>query len=157
MILTHAELESLVRAQHRHPHQLLGMHPLGDGSGVVVRAYLHNAAHVEAAPALEKFRPRLKLERVHESGLFEGVTREANRISFRREEFVKGREVRGVLRRDDGQPEAGARIVKAIEQVLSAGKTKTAGLGGTANTKAMTAALTTNWAPRCAASTGSPA
>ncbi|PYJ04000.1 MAG: 1,4-alpha-glucan branching enzyme [Verrucomicrobia bacterium] len=80
MILTHAELESLVRAQHRHPHQLLGMHPLGDGTGVVVRAYLHNAGQVEVVPALEKFRPRLKLERVHESGLFEGVTREANQV-----------------------------------------------------------------------------
>src|SRR6266516_1409174 len=80
MILTHAELESLVRAQHRHPHQLLGMHPLGDGTGVVVRAYLHNAGQVEVVPALEKLRPRLKLERVHESGLFEGVTREANQV-----------------------------------------------------------------------------
>ncbi len=56
------------------------MHPLGDGTGVVVRAYLHNAGQVEVVPALEKFRPRLKLERVHESGLFEGVTREANQV-----------------------------------------------------------------------------
>src|SRR5882672_8887718 len=66
MILTQPELESLIKALHRHPHQLLGMHPLGDGSGVVVRAYLHNAAQVEVVPVSEKSRPRIKLERVHE-------------------------------------------------------------------------------------------
>jgi 1,4-alpha-glucan branching enzyme len=80
MILTQPELASLIQAQHRHPHQLLGMHPLGDGSGVVVRAYLHNAAQVEIAPVLEKSRPGIKLERVHESGLFEGVTKEATKV-----------------------------------------------------------------------------
>ena len=80
MILTQPELASLIQAQHRHPHQLLGMHPLGDGSGVVVRAYLHNAAQVEIAPVLEKSRPRIKLERVHESGLFEGMTKEATKV-----------------------------------------------------------------------------
>jgi 1,4-alpha-glucan branching enzyme len=80
MILTPPELESLVQAQHRHPHQLLGMHPLGDGSGVVVRAYLHNAAQVEVVPVAEKNKPKLKLERVHESGLFEGVTTAANKV-----------------------------------------------------------------------------
>jgi len=74
MILTHDERESLLQAQHRHPHQLLGMHPLGDGNGLVVRAYLQNAAAVEAVPVLEKSRPKIKLERIHESGLFEGVT-----------------------------------------------------------------------------------
>lgn len=42
-----------------------------------------------------------------------------------------------------GQPEAGARVVKAIEQVLADGKTKTPDLGGTATTKAMTAAIVT--------------
>src|SRR6478735_6237671 len=80
MILTQAELESLAQAQHRHPHQLLGMHPLGDGSGVVTRAYLHNAAQVEVLPVLEKSRPKFKLERVHESGLFEGVTKGSNKV-----------------------------------------------------------------------------
>mgnify|MGYP003347426340 CR=1 FL=1 len=35
MILSPGELESLLNVQHRSPHQLLGMHPLGDGSGRV--------------------------------------------------------------------------------------------------------------------------
>jgi 1,4-alpha-glucan branching enzyme len=80
MILTHEERESLLQVQHRHPHQLLGMHPLGDGNGIVVRAYLQNAAAVEVVPVVEKNRPRIKLERLHESGLFEGVSHETSKV-----------------------------------------------------------------------------
>jgi 1,4-alpha-glucan branching enzyme len=80
MILTQAELESLTRVQHRHPHQLLGMHPLGDGSGMVVRAFLPNAASVEVVPSLEKNRPSFKLERLHDSGLYEGSTTGATKV-----------------------------------------------------------------------------
>src|SRR5687768_6833204 len=80
MILTPAELESLVNVDHRSPHTLLGMHPLGDGSGVVVRAQVANAAQVEIAPVHEKDKPKIKLKRLHDSGLFEGVSTEANRV-----------------------------------------------------------------------------
>ncbi len=80
MILTPAELTSLVEAQSRAPHQLLGMHPLGDGSGLIVRAFLENAAEVEVVPTHEKDKPRFKLSKLHEAGLFEGVTRQANRV-----------------------------------------------------------------------------
>ena len=80
MILTDSEMNSLLQAQHRHPHQLLGMHPLGDGSGVVVRAFLHNAAKVEVAPVSEKTKPKFKLEQIHESGLYEGVAKGVNKV-----------------------------------------------------------------------------
>ena len=80
MILTHEELGSLVNASQRQPHQLLGMHPLGDGSGVVTRALLHNAAQVEVVPVLEKNRPRFRLERLDDCGLFEGISKESNRV-----------------------------------------------------------------------------
>ncbi len=80
MILTAAELDSLVHARQREPHRLLGMHPLGDGSGVVVRAYLPNAAAVEVVPVHETAMPRFRLERLHESGLYEGLTRRVNRV-----------------------------------------------------------------------------
>src|SRR5438034_1906434 len=80
MILSGAELDSLIQATNRNPHQLLGMHPLGDGSGVVVRAFLPNADTVEAVPTLEKDKPTIKLERLHKSGLFEGLTKKANRV-----------------------------------------------------------------------------
>ena len=43
MILSESELRSLLEARHSHPHQLLGMHPLGDGSGLVVRAFAPGA------------------------------------------------------------------------------------------------------------------
>ncbi len=80
MILTAKELESLVNVQHRSPHTLLGAHPLGDVSGLVVRAFLPDAAAVEIVPVHEKNRPAIKLKRLHAAGVFEGVTREANRV-----------------------------------------------------------------------------
>ena len=80
MILTPDELRSLVELKHRAPHELLGMHPLGDGSGVVVRAFLPGASSVEIRPTHEKGKPTFKLERVHDSGLFEGVTQQAKRV-----------------------------------------------------------------------------
>jgi len=80
MICTEGELESLIQARCQQPHQLLGMHPLGDGSGVVVRAFLPNAARVEAVPTHEKSMPRLELRRIHAAGVFEGVSTEVQRV-----------------------------------------------------------------------------
>src|SRR3989442_10088935 len=80
MILTAKEVENLVTVQHRSPHTLLGVHPLGDGSGLVVRAFLPDAAAVEIVPVHEKNRPAIKLKRLHAAGLFEGVTHDANRV-----------------------------------------------------------------------------
>ncbi|MDB6125511.1 MAG: alpha,4-glucan:alpha,4-glucan 6-glycosyltransferase [Pedosphaera sp.] len=73
MLLTRDELESLAQARHRSPHQLLGMHPLGDGSGVVVRAFLPNAAKVEIEPTHEKDKPKIQLKQLDKAGLYEGV------------------------------------------------------------------------------------
>src|SRR5436190_2327595 len=80
MVLTHGELESLVQVRHRSPHTLLGMHPLGDGSGVVVRAFVPDAAQVSIEPVHEKKKPRIQLKRIHEAGVFEGVSREAQHV-----------------------------------------------------------------------------
>src|SRR5437867_8561722 len=80
MILTTEELEGLVNVLHRSPHTLLGMRPLADGSGLVVRALLPNAATVEAVPVHERDKPKIKLRRLHEAGLFEGITRDADRV-----------------------------------------------------------------------------
>ncbi len=79
MILTQAELDSLVQVRHGSPHALLGMHPLG-GSGVVARAFFPDAAEVELRPVHEKQKPSFKLSRVHETGVFEGSTKKANRV-----------------------------------------------------------------------------
>jgi len=80
MILTPDELHSLVELIHQSPHSLLGMQPLGDKSGLVVRAFLPDAAKVEIQPTHEKTKPKFELQRIHEAGLFEGVTKSANRV-----------------------------------------------------------------------------
>ena len=80
MLVTQEELQSLVEVKQRSPHQLLGMHPLADGTGVVVRALVPDAAKVEVQPAREKGKPAFPLTRLHKAGLFEGVTTEANRV-----------------------------------------------------------------------------
>ncbi|MDW8309287.1 MAG: 1,4-alpha-glucan branching protein GlgB [Verrucomicrobiales bacterium] len=80
MILTETELRSLVELRHRSPHDLLGMHPLGDGSGVVVRALVPDAATIAVEPVHEKNQPRIRLRRLHPAGLFEGVSRKARRV-----------------------------------------------------------------------------
>jgi 1,4-alpha-glucan branching enzyme len=80
MVLTEEELRSLVDVDHRAPHQLLGMHPLGDGAGLVVRAYIPGAAKIEIQPVHEKQKPAFKLQKIHATGLFEGVTTAANDV-----------------------------------------------------------------------------
>ncbi len=80
MVLTQEELRSLVEVKSRSPHQLLGMHPLGDGGGLVARALQPQAAKVELEPVLEKDKPSLKLKRIPKTDLFEAATHEANRV-----------------------------------------------------------------------------
>jgi 1,4-alpha-glucan branching enzyme len=80
MLLTQAEIQSLIENKRHTPHELLGMHKLADGTGVVVRALVPDAAKVEVQPVREKDMPAFKLARLHEAGLFEGVTTEATRV-----------------------------------------------------------------------------
>ena len=80
MLLTKDELHSLVELTHQSPHSLLGMQPLGDKSGLVVRALLPDAAKVEIHPTHEKTKPKFELQRIHDAGLFEGVTKSADRV-----------------------------------------------------------------------------
>ena len=98
MILTPAELDSLVNAQHPSPHQLLGMHPLGDGSGLVVRALLQNAASVEVAPVHELEKPRFALQMLDARGVLEQrAHHEARAIAQRvHPEQLVGRGMQGV-------------------------------------------------------------
>jgi 1,4-alpha-glucan branching enzyme len=80
MLLTKDELRSLVELTHQSPHTLLGMHPLGDGSALVVRALLPDAAKVEIQPTHEKGKPRFELARIPNTDIFEGVTKSANKV-----------------------------------------------------------------------------
>src|ERR1035437_4049998 len=80
MLLTKDELRSLVDLIHQSPHSLLGMQPLGDKSGLVVRALLPDAKKVEIQPVHEKDRPRFELKRIPKTDVFEGVTQLANAV-----------------------------------------------------------------------------
>ena len=80
MLLTQEELRTLVEVKQRSPHQLLGLHLLPDGSGLVARAFLPDAAKVEVQPVREKDKPAFKLTRLHKAGVFEGTTTEATRV-----------------------------------------------------------------------------
>jgi 1,4-alpha-glucan branching enzyme len=80
MLLTKDELRSLVQLTHQSPHSLLGMQPLGDKSGVVVRAVLADAKKVEVQPVHEKGKPKFELKRIPNTDVFEGVTKLANSV-----------------------------------------------------------------------------
>ncbi len=80
MVLTREEQQSLVDVRHRSPHQLLGMHPLGGGSGVVARALIPGATKVEFHPVHEKNMPVIKLKRIPNTDLFEGTSKDASRV-----------------------------------------------------------------------------
>ena len=80
MLLTQEDIQSLVDVKQRSPHQLLGLHPLPDGSGLVARAFLPDAAKVQIQPAHEKDKPAFNLTRLHKAGVFEGTTTAATRV-----------------------------------------------------------------------------
>src|SRR6516225_10031917 len=80
MVLTQNELSSLVEVRNRSPHQLLGMHELGEGKGIVARALLPAAAKVEVQPVLEKDLSVIPLKRIPKTDVFEGVAPKASRV-----------------------------------------------------------------------------
>jgi len=80
MLLTQNELRSLTEVRNGSPHEVLGLHALGDGSGLVARAFLPDAAKVEFAPVHEQDMPLIKLKRIGKTDVFEGVTKAATRV-----------------------------------------------------------------------------
>ena len=80
MLLSKDELRSLVELNHQSPHSLLGMQPLGNKSGVVVRALLPDAKKVEVQPVHEKTKPKFELQRIPHTDVFEGVTQLASSV-----------------------------------------------------------------------------
>ena len=78
MVLTQNELKSLAELKTRSPHQLLGMHPQ-DG-GLVARALRPDAARIGLEPVHEKDKPKIELTRIPKTNVFEGMTKEANRV-----------------------------------------------------------------------------
>jgi 1,4-alpha-glucan branching enzyme len=56
------------------------MHPLGNGSGVVVRTIQPGAQKVEVIPTHEKSKPRFELKRIPNSDIFEGTAKDASAV-----------------------------------------------------------------------------
>jgi 1,4-alpha-glucan branching enzyme len=80
MILTQDELRSLVDVTHQSPHMLLGMHPLGGQSGIVVRALVPGAAKIAVEPVHEKDKPSIELKQIPGTDVFEGRTTAAKAV-----------------------------------------------------------------------------
>ena len=80
MLLTHEELKTLLELRHRAPHQLLGLHPLPDGSGLVARAWVPKAERVDVRPIQGQKHPAFALERIPNTDIFEGQTPGASRV-----------------------------------------------------------------------------
>ncbi|MBI1176024.1 1,4-alpha-glucan branching protein GlgB [bacterium] len=80
MHLTADELESLAECRHSEPHSLLGMHPLGDGKGVVVRTVMPGASEVSIRPVHETDKPTIKLKKIGGTSIFEGVAAKVDRV-----------------------------------------------------------------------------
>ncbi len=80
MLLSREELNSLVELTNQSPHRLLGMHPLGDKSGLVIRAMIPGAEKVKVQPVHEKDKPVLELERIPGTDIFEGGTDKARTV-----------------------------------------------------------------------------
>ena len=80
MLLSPSELESLVQGLHQSPHSLLGLQPVGDGKGLVARAMIPGATHVELVPVHDATRPKFELKRISDTCVFEGVTKKAREV-----------------------------------------------------------------------------
>jgi 1,4-alpha-glucan branching enzyme len=80
MLLTPAELDSLTHLLHRSPHSLLGLQPLGDGTGLVARAMIPDAVRIELVPVHDVTRPKIILKQIDGTCVFEGTTRKAKEV-----------------------------------------------------------------------------
>ncbi len=80
MLLSDAEIQSLTGLVHPSPHSLLGMHPLGDGSGIVVRAQIPGADSIQVVPVHDRSRTPFALTRIGTSDLFEGSSNQSSHV-----------------------------------------------------------------------------
>ena len=69
MIISSREMEACRSGQIGNPHQWLGMHLLGEGSGLVVRVWDPGALKITILESGKT--KRFEMEMVHSSGFFE--------------------------------------------------------------------------------------
>jgi 1,4-alpha-glucan branching enzyme len=75
VIISHQELELFLKAEHKSPHSLLGMHPIHwDGEEkVIVRALLQNTASCSVVATQGKSEKIYPLEKINDLGFYEGI------------------------------------------------------------------------------------
>jgi len=73
------EIDAIVGGYHGDAFRILGPHAV-KGDAWEIRAFVPDAAQIEAIPTHEKDKPKIKFNRLHDSGLFEGTTKGANRV-----------------------------------------------------------------------------
>ena len=82
MIIDPAELESLIKAEHGHPHGLLGMHPCAHKGKkkLVVRALIRDAASCEVIDVKSAPEKRYALRKISPEGFFEGLINDRGKV-----------------------------------------------------------------------------
>jgi 1,4-alpha-glucan branching enzyme len=75
VIISHTELELLIKAEHSSPHDLLGMHPINlNGSDcLVVRVFVQNTQSCSVILKEDKNEEIFHLEKIHDLGFYEGI------------------------------------------------------------------------------------
>ncbi len=75
VIISHTELELLIKAEHSSPHDLLGMHPINlNGSDcLVVRVFVQNTQSCSVILKKDKNEEIFHLEKIHDLGFYEGI------------------------------------------------------------------------------------
>jgi hypothetical protein len=80
ILLRPAELQSLVELKHSSPPSLLGMPPPGDGLGLVAARFCPAPPGLKSIRRPGKENPRFELQRIPQTGVFEGVTKAAKNV-----------------------------------------------------------------------------
>ncbi len=82
MILTKNELNSFLKAENKHPHNILGMHPCSSGGkkGLVVRAFISNALSCDIVDVDSESNTRYPLVKISPEGFFEGFIADRTKV-----------------------------------------------------------------------------
>lgn len=89
---TEKQMQDILRARSNSPHDYLGMHKTE--RGVIVRAYVINAATCEVVDVNDDMKARYKMKRIDDSGLYEVEIPKRDIFSYRLRTTSYGGEVR---------------------------------------------------------------
>lgn len=81
--LSKSDFNRILEGRHHEPHSVLGMHPLSNGKGVVVRAFIKNAHSCEVVDVAPEGNRRYAMDRLADEGLFEVVIPDRKLFRYR--------------------------------------------------------------------------